>query len=175
MSKRSTDIIPIIDGKKRARYPRISYSINPKISMKHSNHREVLRSLINDICKVELAGLRDYFRGHPVKKRKRIEAILEEVLDAFQQEALDDVPDKVSFQPEFSQVDKSVIDRLVLKLSELESYDRQLSDYQNDMTLLSQDLDVWMSEVPSRITELQANQPLISVCGIYESVIDYRY
>lgn len=154
---------------KKTYYPTIPYNPSGKLRSKsNKNHIELLKHLIAEVCTAESDGLKNFFQSSfKGKNRKAIEPILLDILSQIPTAVMDECSDDLTFQPEFSQIEKQRIDKLSSMQQKLEEYHELLLRYENDINLFAKDFDLWIADVPQKSSSKNFQ---LSVCYMFYEI-----
>jgi hypothetical protein len=136
-------------------YPRIAYRIPNRImsmtkSSSSDSHAEIVTKLVDDICKVETAGLSEYFKASTRHKDRNegLQSNLLEILSSVKEEVAASIPEDADFLPEVSSAERALMDKMVERIAILEKYEESIKEYDSNIDLLSKDFNFWLSSVP---------------------------
>ena len=145
----------------KAHYPRIEYDprsskvLNSSKSNSKSpsssatttvptkpSHKSIIVQLMKEICAVESNGLKEY--GAADKERDSIISALRDVLADLPEKVAEGIADEIVCQPELTTVEKDDLTSIEQTLTLLRDQSASLSKYQQDITALGKDFNLWM-------------------------------
>lgn len=153
----------------KAYYPKINYdpSQSEMIATALSgslSHKDILVSLVKDICLIESLGLKSYSDEN--KGRDSIILALQDILLMLPDEISAATPEAIVFQPELNTDERVEVENLEGIVAALKQQSSTLERYENDISEVGQKYNIWTDGVPQSDTiNAVASSSTLQVCN----------
>jgi hypothetical protein len=153
----SSGVIDNESDKVKAHYPTIELPVNKITSILKKggmkSHAEILDRIVVEVCSAEQSGLDAFFNANPGKGRETIHEILTTVLDQIPTSVTSTCDENAEFLPEFIPGEKNEVGVLTEVLDGLRTYTKRLETYEEDISRLANDYDIWLNGPPDTVCE----------------------
>mmetsp|Transcript_4496 Transcript_4496/g.7405 ORF Transcript_4496/g.7405 Transcript_4496/m.7405 type:complete len:341 (-) Transcript_4496:205-1227(-) len=165
------------------RYPTAKFEasslLQEKAKQSNQSHAQLLIDVIQEISLAEMNNINEYFSSDASKGisgRSHVLESLQRLASSLGPELKDGCPSETVFVPELTKSDKAQLSALRALKSQLEQYSNKLSMYEEDLSLLVADHDMWLGDavVEEKVHEAVQSSPEDAGSSVTQAAEQYQ-